>query len=442
MGGVSDRAIQSEGPWPAGMNNVAREATLPADEDGRRISFREADNLDFDNVGWPRTRRGWTPVFLGNLTHSLWSHDELPFGLFADDGVLHCFRNPDDTSSLGRAVGSNPISYRLIDDRIYFSNRTVSGVVTPDLQVLPWAPVTPVGQPAAAPVDGFGLRAGTYQFAITYVDGLGRESGAQVPVAIEVQADQGIHLTAIPQPPADADIELIRVYVSPPNDGVLKRYQTLPVGTTEAFVTSDSTGKVLTTQDLRDMPPCQFIDALNGRLIGASGRELIWSEALRYGSYHAVRDRVRFSDEIDLLVAVGSGTAGAGVFVGAGKRTYWLPAVIGEDRKLSFSLSIAHSAGAVPGTGQIVPAEVLGQATGGELAMWLSRAGTFCVGAPGGAVTPLNVDQVALNSADRGAVMLRQQEGIHSLVAALRGPRRNGLAFSDQAVAHVIHQDP
>jgi type IV secretory pathway VirB2 component (pilin) len=69
----------------------------------------------------------------------------------------------------------------------------------------------------------------------------------------------------------------------------------------------------------------------------------------------------------------------------------------------------------------------------------LAQSGHFCAGLPSGAVVVLKDGQAVTDGAERGAVLFRQEEGLQQIIAALRGPRAQGLAVRDRAVAHVIY---
>lgn len=406
---------------------------MPLDENGHANALREADNVDLTTAGLPRRRRGYALHTALELGHSAWSHPMLDVGLFATGGVLHALDSTGAVADLGVAVGNLPLSYCLLGDRIFWSNRTVCGMLTLDLQPYAWAPPSPAGQPTLAAVDGFALDPGLYQVAITYTDALGRESGSTLAAQVSVAEGQGIELTAIPQP--DDGVAQINVYCTGPNDPSLKLARSLPAGTTYAVVSQAPTGRTLAAglQMLRPMPPGAIVRGLNGRLFVANGHDLVWSPALRYGLYDRVAARLQFGAAITMVEPVGSADS-AGLFVAAGKRTYWL----GGGDPATFTQQIAYGHGVVPGTSMQVDGDVLGLDSAAPVAVWIATNGQFCIGAPGGQVAPLKAGQAVVDAAERGAICLRQQSGVQQLVATLTAPQRQGLAVTDRAVAHVI----
>lgn len=438
MGGVSDESLYSVGPWPSGINNVAAEDALPRDQSlpPKPIALRDAVNVDLDNAGWPSRREGSTLVYTAVLAHSLWSEPGLPFGLLVDGGVLHAV---DATTlakqSLGLAVGSLPLSYARINDRVYLSNGVISAMIGLDLQVSPWAPEQP-GRPELSTASGYSLRAGRYQVAVTFTDALGRESGTPSAVVVEVPDFDGAAIIAkLPAP--GATTARINIYMTDADDSVLRLQASLVAlegVELEHLIGQPATGRALSTQFLEPMPAGHIVRYQNGRQYVARGREVLWSEPLRYGLWNP-KNRVLFSDSIAVLEPVGD-AGDAGIYVAAGERTYWLD---GADPK-DFTQRIVHSHGAVRGSALSVPAEVFDPQARGVVSAWLSNNGHFCIGMPGGKLASLKEGEAVVDGADSAAVMLREDGGIQRLTAALRAPRAQGLAVGDRAVAHVIHR--
>ena len=109
-------------------NTVSRERLSPQE-------LERARNIDLDNVGQPRRRRGYTLKAAGNF-HSLWTAPNgLTFGV--KDGVLSLINANYTTRALGSG-GQAPIAYQEVGDTIYFSSEDVSGKILPDLTVALW----------------------------------------------------------------------------------------------------------------------------------------------------------------------------------------------------------------------------------------------------------------------------------------------------------------
>lgn len=431
---VEDDALRGVGPWPLGISNTVREDRLPRDESGAVRALREADNVDLDPSGTPRRRRGYTPAAVGALMHSLWSHDDCPFGLVVDDGLLHAVDRAGAVQSLGVAVGNAPLAYALIAGRVYFCNRSVSGLVDADLQVYPWAPEQPPGQPTVAATGGWALAEGQYQVAVTFVDALGRESGTGLAAAVDVPADGAVVLSDIPQPLAAL---AINVYLTDANDQVLRLHSTLPPGTTTETLVAPAAGRALGTQFLGTMPAGQAMCLFNGRQVVAEGRYLRWSPPLRYGLTDRAQHVLPLPTRIDMVAPAGGGGRSPGLYVASGNRTYWLA---GDDPE-GWSLAICRSAGAVPGSACMVPAAALGSEAAGDVPVWLTRDGQLASGDVYGNVRGFRENSAAIPDADHAALLFRAQDGLQQVVAGLRGPRNQAMAIGDRAVAHVIHNE-
>lgn len=434
MAGVRDSQLFKSGPWPQGMNNLATEGRLPTDEFGRRVALREAVNVDVTKEGQMRRRRGrGEAVFSCAMGHSLWSDPALDFGLFVDNGELCAMFATGERRSTGALVGHGELSYALVGDRVYYCGHGASGVIDSQFNHARWAPEFPAGQPTVAAVAGGGLPAGQYQLAVTFVEAGGRESGTTLAAVIDAPADCMLEVTDIPQP---TDLSAsIAVYVTEANGTSLYRYATLAAGETALQITSAPLGRVLTTGLLRPMPPGQIVRVFNGVQLVAVGSYLYWSPPMRYGTVDPARSGIPFHAEITLVEPVGAGESGAGVFVAAGARTYWLAGTKPAD----WNQAVAYASGAVPRSSVRVPGSVAGLDDASPITIWLARDGQFCRGLPGGKVLPMAPGRVAADDADSGAALYRYQDGIQQVVIALRGAKKQGLGVSDRAYARVIN---
>lgn len=183
----------------------------------------------------------------------------------------------------------------------------------------------------------------------------------------------------------------------------------------------------LRTQFQSPLPAGQLVGAGHGRLFVARGRTVYWSDALRYGQGVLADNNYRVgmqSDSVDLLAPVGDGTEGAGVYVAAGKRTYWLS---GADPK-DWRAVIAYGAGVVPGTLCWASGEVWGLETLSPTPSWLAKNGQFCVGLPGGQIVSYNADTASTDTGERGASLIRDVRGQRHMLATIQGPQALGIS--------------
>ena len=432
MAGVRDRGLLKAGPWPLGVDNTSQEGELTSDEFGRTIALREAVNVVMASSGRPRRRKGFTSI-IDDPVHSLWSDPLLQHGFFVVGGELTAIMPSGEFRAVTPGVFvTQPLSFALINDRVYYTNAAVCGLIDLGLQAWSWAPEHPAGQPTLAPGSG-SLPPGRYQVAVTFTDWLGRESGSTLAAEITLDAPGGIIVTDIPTPATGG----VNLYVSGANDQVLRLYDmasSWPAGTS---IVGPATGRSLVTQFLEPLPPGDIVRAGHGRQWVARGNELFWSEPLRYGMYNRAKNRMRFQAPIDLIEPIGDGTGGAGVFVAAGNHTYWY----GDADPAKWSQAVSAHVGAIPGSAVRVEGTVLGLASPAPVLVWLSRSGKFVVGAPGGSINEIK-NAAVVDTAESAAVLVREDQGDTFLTASLRSPTKHALAVSDVAVAHIVSRAP
>ena len=410
-----------------GLNNKSKESSLPPNV------LREAVDVDLDRDGKLSSRRGYSaPVVATTLGHSLWGHEQLAFGLYADGGTLYAFLD-GDTEELATGLSPGlPISYALVNDQVLWSNGVQRGQVSLALENRDWSCPSPDGQPNLSPVGNGGL-SGTVQVCVTFLDVLGRESGATVAAAIKLATPGGVLITGIPQPQDPARVPRVRIYATAADGDTLLHVTTLPAGITEYTMLAAPTGRAIATQFLHQMPAGHIVRKWNARQLVARENILFWSPALRYGMVHPGHGYMRFSHRIDLLEPVGEGLAGTGVYVAAGKRTYFLAG----PEPAQWSQAIANMAGAVPGTSCEIPASAWGIEAELPLPAWLSGNGQFVVGNLGGTVTVFNRDSLAVGVGESGASLFREVDGLSQLITRVRGATVPRAGIGDTAIAKV-----
>lgn len=414
----------------AGLRNLSKESAVPPG------TLRDAVNVDLSREGKLSSREGYSEVLApcGN-GHSLWSHDLLPFALFADGGELRAFHSDTTVEAVRDGLSPGlPISYALVNSDVFWSNGIDSGMVTPALEAEAWACEQPAGQPDLVPLEEGALR-GQVQVCIVFVDRIGRESGATVAAA--AVAAGGIRLRSIPQPSNAARTPRIRIYAGAGDDTALMLAAEVRAGTTEHDLIAAPKGRAIATQFLSPMPPGQIVRYWNGRQLVARGRGVVWSQALRYGLTHAGHNHVAFPARVDMMEPVGDGTEGAGVYVAAGPRTYFMAG--GDPGQWRQAGAFAH--GAVPGSACVMPASVWGLETKQLVPAWLARNGEICVGLPGGTVVSYGQGQNAAPIGERAASMLRDSDGIMRFITAIRGATPHRMAVADTAIARVYDEN-
>ena len=121
------------GSWKGIKNTVSRER-LAGDE------LELAINIDIDDAGQIRRRRGYTSVAAGNF-HSLFESSRGVYGV--KDGVLGRIKPDFSFVAIKTDISDDRIAYVEVADTIYYSSSTRSGKILSDDTYAPWGTLTP-----------------------------------------------------------------------------------------------------------------------------------------------------------------------------------------------------------------------------------------------------------------------------------------------------------
>lgn len=436
MAGVNDKDLKPQGPWPAGIDNVHKETNLLRAQGkygpGPIIALREAVNLDLSEDGWPTTRRGTTKVLDCTMGHSLFHDGAFPYALFCDGDTMFATDFGGTPATVLGGMALRDVAYRLIGDRVYWSNGRKTGIVRPDGTPADWGPETPEGVPTLTAVAG-GMTAGVYQVLVNFIDINGEQGGAPDLAAKIVLTDgQGIGLADIAQP-VSGNVVACRISVTPPNGDVFYQHKDIAVGVATTTVIQNKRGPQLRTQGWEPMPAGDFVDALGHRTYTAIDNEISWSQAGWYGLTYRAEDRMTVGKNITLMNAIADGSDGAGMFVADHKRTYWRGGF--DPHKATTKVVYPHAA--IKGSAVRVPGSMFGLETTEDVIYWIAANGVACLGLPGGLVTPLREDQVVAPGARGAASLYRDQDGLRQVITALKGGVPQGAGFRDSVAAKV-----
>lgn len=421
---IDDSQLQTFAGFPRGINNTAREEDVPRD------AVRDALNVDFTADGKPRRRQGRTKVLDLPGLHSVWGCPEHPtlLGRLGDDLIAIDPHAGYATRVLASGLGLEEASYCELNGEVLWTVEDRASGRLDALQVnRPLGLPTP-GMPALSLSTNGGLPAGVYQVSLTFRDAFGEDSGAPRASTISVPANGAI-VVALPPAPAAA-VETC-VWVSEPDGTALYHAIATDADTPSLTLRDTPRGDELQTQHLSPLPAGQIVREVNGIVLMALGNVLYHGEAMRPRLGRLARNFIPFADRIDMLQPVGEGTA-AGWFVGAGSRTYFLSGAT----PLQASIRFARVAGAVPGTGLSIPGELAGYPQFAQVAYWMGRDGSPCLGFPGGEVKVLAKD-TAMTRFARGASLARELNGIRSLLTA--GPQGPIASMAATDKAEVFH---
>lgn len=408
--------------WPGGMNNVFRADNVP------RSQLREALNVDILERGDIRRRPGYVQRLALSQARSLYGFGNRLFCAHGSD--LAVIDPADWTFSNAATVNPNTdISYTELNGELYAADENNVFRFDAGAQEQPFGTETPNGQPTLSALSLGTLPPGTYQVAITF-ERNGVESGAQLAQPIELEAEGSIQVSNIPQP---AVADAIRIYLTMTSAEVLYSATSVATGTTSAVLSNLPSGRELSSQFKTPLPAGQVLSAFNGRLYSAVGSELFASDPLNFSLCDASYSHLSFAEPICMLRAVS-----AGLFVGLESSVVLLR---GQDIN-EFSQSTVFSAGPIKGSDIAVHGgsiDLEGVPKDDYVVFWWSRSGMLCLGLPNGSVTTLREAELAVSEFEKGAAMLRKEDGATQLVSTLLGEKRqNRLVASDEVTATVI----
>lgn len=400
-----------------GMNMLAPDYAMP---DG---SLRDATNLDVTNEGVLRTRQGHaaTPLVPGVACHSLYGTPL--FLLHADRSELK--RTASGTQVVATVQNGARIAYApLPDGSVVWSDGSAIGRVSAAGVSVPLS-LPAAGAPQLAAVANGTLRAGRYTVSVAWVESSGQESPPSLPVALDVSNGQGIQLSAIPvSPPSGATA--LRIYVSHADEAALFEAGVVAAGVTSALIDAEPTGRPLETLFEAPFPACSTLGFAAGRLLGARGNVLYWSEPHRYGVTRPAANFIQFSAPVSLIAPTQDGIyVGTLDAAGAGEVVFLSGFEFGKQ-----AFRPVTPFGAYPGTLAEMPHTLQ--------MIWASPQG-FVVADNSGQISAISSDKVAFQHATRGGSIVREQGGLRQIITSLEpaGPE-NQFAASDYAEAEII----
>ena len=377
------------GPF-RGINNRLPDFALGSKKDGDFL--RAAMNLDIDNAGRLRVRRGVTLVQAMTAPHSVFMTSATT-GFLVRASVLYRFDvSGSYTETLVKTLTSNARAYwETWNGDSYYSNGTDSGRVSAAGAWFPWGMETPAA-PVITAIAGT-LTPGNYQVALTYTNTTtGEESGCEGSTLTELTAAGGLRVAL---PGASAGATHINVYCSPTNGGVPLLQTAVAIGAPYADITATvTTGRQCQTMYEEPLPAGTQVALVNGRLCSASSKRVYVGKPYRPGYYLPSEGYIDFEAAVTNIVPAQGGT-----YIVADK-TRWFA---GTDLMKPDTISDVLPYGGVAGTRYADP-------TNSKVG-WFSHAG-WVVADPNGqaeAVMSDNIDLPSIPASGYAAVL--QTEG-------------------------------
>lgn len=381
-------------------------------------------NVDVDDGDNIDRRKGYGAVVVAGVDRGLFAKGPICLGV-GSNALKQIFPDWSTVTLHSGLTPNRDLTYAPMAGRVYYSNGAENGVIQ-NGQRRSWG-ITPPSLPTATATGGE-LRAGRYQFAVTYWRQDGQESGTGRAGVIELTSTGGIALSAIPVS-ADATVDRKAIYVTATNSGTLFRAGVIPNATTTFNIltnTSDLTAPLM-TQFLQPPPAGDFIAESRGHMLVAVGNRLYPSEAYAPELFD-YRKSVPFLDRITMLAPIADGKVYKqhGVWVGTDSQVIWLQ---GDD-PFKWDFQVKADYGVIPGTCYIADGELIGDGTskGSPAAFFATKRG-LCFGKQGGELHNVTEPRFAYPSQPKGAGIVRRHRGIVQYVATLNGPETAGNTF-------------
>ncbi len=372
-----------------GMNNINSSFSAKRGVAMPRVVF----NADVDASGKVNKRDGITAYIELIGAHSLWACEYCM--LCAANGVLYDISTGEvESITTIDGLGSEPLDYVLVENKVYISNRYWSGIYDYNTKSISQWGLTLPNQPILISTDG-GLLSGTYHVVLTNLDtAAGAISGNSQISSITLNSDNsGIQIL---NRPANS------LVWATDNDG----YTFTLVGDVSTIV------EIPTVEPLPSFmcSPPPFLTCLTfafGRVWGADGKTLYYSEPYQYGWFKLASNYFEFDSDITLIAVVSTG-----LFIGMANRTVFLGG--SEPTQMS---QVNAGAGSIKGTLAYcnnLPelGDILGTAEKGfvDVPVWRTVEG-IVAGNVSGRLFNLTKHKIKMGSPKRGASLYRQKGG-------------------------------
>ena len=358
----------------AGINNAAEDAALQRGGDSARLYVRDAANVDITPAGKAQLRPGRRLV-TATPYRSLWQsplHRDT-FGALGDQ-----WQKVDPATWAGESlatIGEGQVSHAVLNNLVCAAGPagifTYDGAQAQRLTLdTPAAPLVLIG-------DG-SLPEGAYGVAVAWLRGQQESATSAIATAL-VPAGGALEITF----PLclDATVTGVRLYLTKPGGGELMREQDYPVANPPITIAvAPQLGAPAQFQHLSPMPTGLYLSYWRGRLLTARANVLRFSEAMAYHLHSERHGFIQMPQRITLVQPVEGG-----IWVGQVDHVAFLQGASPD----SMSIVRKASAGPVPGSASLVPADVVGTnlAGGGSpVAVWLAENGYVAGTSEGGLV--------------------------------------------------------
>lgn len=396
-----------------GLNNTTSPERMKPGE------LTVALDVDIDNTGRLMSRQGKTLV---NATpcHSLYSYEG---GSFISQGATVYGIEANLSLTLAKALTvADAVSYDSLAGVAYFSNGFDVGRFV-GRTYKPWGVTPPSLQPAAATTTG-NLKAGRYQYALTFLRNDGHESGTGLAGQIDLSVNGGIRFSNI-EVSTNPEVSDKILYLTSRDGETLYRAAQVPNGQVTVFITDEPVGGIpLSTQFSGPPPAGTTVRIYNGVIYVVRGNTVFYSDPYSLETFRPDVSFLQFPGTISLFDWVNDGiyvaTSDSEGDGSEGVGSTWF---LSGNRPDKFNPKQVFDYGSTPGTSVRVDAGFFGtqvERIGEPALIWTSRHGV-CVAGDGGVVHNLTESTYSFPSAQAGAAMIRHYRGFVQYMAVMQG---------------------
>ena len=169
--------------------------------------------------------------------------------------------------------------------------------------------------------------------------------------------------------------------------------------------------------DYMAMPACRILRQKNGRIYGAVGKIVWYTDPYTLGSVHRQRNFYQFTDDVTILEPVNGG-----LWIVADKTYFY-----SDDGGVLTALEY----GAIYGTSRRIP--------NSNDVMWYSKKGAV-MAAENGQIKNVQEQNVAVDSGTDGVSIIREEDGNRRFIATINNPAVSPMAARDWMEMEVVRK--
>jgi hypothetical protein len=201
-------------------------------------------------------------------------------------------------------IGNTPLSFEEVDDKIYFCNDNINGIIY-NGTIKSWG-ISKTQPILNLSITSGNLLAGKYQVSYTYVNLDGIESGCSESQVIDVPSDSSGILFSLGVAP-DSSIQFARIYCSTQNGKVLFYSGICLPSSSYTISSTSSLSNPLRLFNLDKAPLGHITKYHSGRSLIAQDNILWYSEKFQYQHFDLSKSYLEFPTHIKGVMPVESG---------------------------------------------------------------------------------------------------------------------------------------